>query len=622
MKNSILLLLPLLSACVAYLPVKTEKPILVLDRQDNTVLSYHHSYALLIGQQNYNNGWSSLNAVHDEMDTVETVLQEQGFMVEKHLDVESSQLENTYSKFIEKYGFQSHNRLLFFFSGHGYSRSNGKKGYIVPTDAPLPSQKGFLKKILSMHKIQDLAQKIKAKHALFLFDSCFSGTLFQDKSAFTELPAYITKSTALQTRQFITAGRAQEKVPAHSVFTPAFVNALRYKRGDLNGDGYVTGLELGLYLAHVVPQHSPRQHPQYGKIKDYDDAYGDFVFVLDKKNSISSPVKVVRTPIIIPHTKEEVKHLTLAIAQVTQVTQVTEDSRDEKKREEEEEKEERQRKEIARIKAQEQRLSFNIRKVFRDRLKDGSEGPQMVSIPAGSFEMGSYNDNSDETPVHTVTVDRFAIGKYEVTVGEFKKFVHDISYQTDAETGNGCYVYDSNWYKKTSAYWKNPNFSQSNTQPVVCVSWNDATAYTKWLSKQTGYTYRLPTEAEWEYAARAGTKTQYWWGDSMGNNRAACDNHGDVKRMTFPVDSFTANPWGLHDTVGNVWEWVQDWYNSSYYSSGISNNPTGPSMGQYRVRRGGSWFNNAKDVRVANRYWSSADSSFSTLGLRLVRTYP
>ncbi|MCK5717711.1 MAG: SUMF1/EgtB/PvdO family nonheme iron enzyme, partial [Thiomargarita sp.] len=140
-------------------------------------------------------------------------------------------------------------------------------------------------------------------------------------------------------------------------------------------------------------------------------------------------------------------------------------------------------------------------KVFRDRLKNGSQGPAMIWIPEGSFNMGSKkgdNDELDEIPVHSVMVNRFAMGKYEVTVGEFKQFV-----KATGHNMGGCDFFGENW--------KKPGFSQSNNQPVVCVNWHDATAYTKWLSKQTGHIYRLPTEAEWEYAARAGTNTKYWW---------------------------------------------------------------------------------------------------------------
>jgi hypothetical protein len=153
-------------------------------------------------------------------------------------------------------------------------------------------------------------------------------------------------------------------------------------------------------------------------------------------------------------------------------------------------------------------------KISRDELSDGSKGPETVVISAGRFQMEDIQGggDSDEKPVHWVSVNKFAMGRYEVTVKEFRRFVNATRYKTDAEKGKGCRVYEGgSWDYKKETNWRNPNFSQNDNQPVVCVSWNDAIAYTKWLSEQTGEQYRLPTEAEWEYAARAGTETKYWW---------------------------------------------------------------------------------------------------------------
>ncbi|WP_171899574.1 SUMF1/EgtB/PvdO family nonheme iron enzyme, partial [Candidatus Marithrix sp. Canyon 246] len=152
-------------------------------------------------------------------------------------------------------------------------------------------------------------------------------------------------------------------------------------------------------------------------------------------------------------------------------------------------------------------IPASSKKVFQDRLRDGGLGPKMVKIPAGSFRMGDIQGggNYDEKPVHRVSVGKFAMGMYEVTKGQFSKFVNATAYRTDADKKGSCYAYKDGWKHVKGVNWRNPNFSQNNNHPVTCVSWNDATAYTKWLSNQTGKNYRLPTEAEWEYAARAGT---------------------------------------------------------------------------------------------------------------------
>jgi formylglycine-generating enzyme required for sulfatase activity len=268
----------------------------------------------------------------------------------------------------------------------------------------------------------------------------------------------------------------------------------------------------------------------------------------------------------------------------------------------------------------ERKDGFVVGKKFRDRLNGGGEGPEMVWIPAGSFQMGGSGD-SDEKPVHEVSVDRFAMGQDEVTVGEFRQFVSATGYKTDAEKKGDCWSYKDGWKKVKGANWHNPGFSQNNNHPVVCVSWNDATAYTNWLSQQTRQQYRLPTEAEWEYAARAGTTTKYWWGDKIGSNKANCRNSdsGDSFDYTAPVGSFDANPFGIHDTVGNVWEWVRDWYDSDYYRNSPPHDPNGPSRGTYRVLRGGAWNASASDCRVAVRYHSGPGGRLLSLGFRLLR---
>ncbi len=230
-------------------------------------------------------------------------------------------------------------------------------------------------------------------------------------------------------------------------------------------------------------------------------------------------------------------------------------------------------------------------KEFQDRLKDGGLGPKMVWIPAGSFRMGDIqglNRYDDEKPVHRVTISRFAMGKYEVTFVEYDKF---------AEATGKSKSDDRGWGR--------------GNRPVINVSWSDAVAYTKWLSEQTGRKYRLPTESEWEYAARGGTETKYWWGNEIGKNRAACDGCGakwgwDAKRMTASVGSFTSNPYGLNDTVGNVWEWCLDKWHKNYKGAPTDGSAWIKGGENYRVLRGGSWDDTPADVRTAIRSRSTS----------------
>jgi len=239
--------------------------------------------------------------------------------------------------------------------------------------------------------------------------------------------------------------------------------------------------------------------------------------------------------------------------------------------------------------------------IFQDTLKDGSKGPEMIWIPAGRFRMGDIRGTGrdDEKPVHEVSVKRFAIGRYQITFAEYDKF---------AEVTNRKKPKDKGWGR--------------DNRPVINVSWEDAVAYTEWLSKQTGQSYRLPTEAEWEYAARAGTKTNYWWGNDMGKNRANCDGSGSQwsGKKTAPVGSFEPNPFGLYDTVGNVWEWTGSEYESKYSGKEqvcLSKEDSNDS-GLF-VLRGGSWGVNAGGARSASRNWDSRTYRDRDCGFRLAR---
>ena len=234
---------------------------------------------------------------------------------------------------------------------------------------------------------------------------------------------------------------------------------------------------------------------------------------------------------------------------------------------------------------------------FRDTLNSGYEGPEMVVIPAGRFNMGcvsGQNCEGDELPVHEVVIVRpFAMSKFEVTFEDYDRFT-----QLDE-------VDDEGWGR--------------GRQPVVNASWDDATAYAAWLSEQTGKRYRLPSEAEWEYAARAGSTTQYGWGDDIGRNRANCVDCRDPWDNTAPVGSFSANAWGLHDMHGNVWEWVQDCYSNTYAGVPTDGSASISENCSQRVLRGGSWATIPDNTRSAYRSRNSPRFRYPGFGFRLVR---
>ena len=252
------------------------------------------------------------------------------------------------------------------------------------------------------------------------------------------------------------------------------------------------------------------------------------------------------------------------------------------------------------------------------------------------YEMG--RDTNDEGPRHEVDITRpFYMGKYEVKIGEFRRFVKETGYKTEAETKRGAGVLQGiKWVGQAGIYWDNPGFSQTDLHPVTCVSWNDAMKFAGWLSKKTGHKYRLPTEAEWEYACRAGTQTARYWG--KGENEACrYANIADraIKQIspdfkihecedgyanTAPVGCFRPNAFGLYDMLGNLWEWCADWYDKDYYKKSSTKDPAGPEGGSNRVFRGGSWSSPPDFARCAKRIGQPPSGRSTNISLRLVRT--
>ncbi len=229
--------------------------------------------------------------------------------------------------------------------------------------------------------------------------------------------------------------------------------------------------------------------------------------------------------------------------------------------------------------------------------------PELVVMPAGRFRMGCVSGRDcedDERPVHEVEVGSFALGVYEVTFEEYERFAR----ATGRDRPN-----DRGWGR--------------GGRPVINVSWEDATAYAAWLSAEAGEEYRLPSEAEWEYGARAGSTTRYSWGDDIGRNRANCPGCGSRwdGDETAPVGSFAANAWGLHDMHGNVWEWVEDCWHENYVRAPRDGSAwtTGGNCSR-RVLRGGSWLNNPRDLRSALRGRSATALRDGDVGFRVART--
>jgi formylglycine-generating enzyme required for sulfatase activity len=300
---------------------------------------------------------------------------------------------------------------------------------------------------------------------------------------------------------------------------------------------------------------------------------------------------------------------------------------------------------------------------------ENSVGMKFVLIPAGEFMMGSdespdslarsfpqydrkrLQELGDEAPAHKVRITRaFYLGQHEVTVAQFRRFLEASGYKPESEAdGTGGYGFNPDYDPAKSVRgdafegrdpkysWRNPGFRQGDDHPVVNVTWNDAAAMCKWLSEKEGKTYRLPTEAEWEYAARAGTRTRYHTGDDPQSLLEAANIFdADAKKnwekwanyplaghdgfaFTSPVGSFLPNAFGLYDVHGNAWEWTADWHDDRYYAHSPLDDPKGPAAGSVRVRRGGSWHTWAFYARSSYRNWNSPDTRYTLVGMRLLR---
>jgi formylglycine-generating enzyme len=312
---------------------------------------------------------------------------------------------------------------------------------------------------------------------------------------------------------------------------------------------------------------------------------------------------------------------------------------------------------------------------------ENSIGMKLVRVPAGEFFMGSdespeslaasfpqyerkrLEELSDESPVHRVRITRdFFLGRHEVTIGQFRRFVEASGYVPESiADGTGGYGYNAAHAASTASRgeafegrdpkysWQHTGFAQDDSHPVLNVTWNDAVAMAAWLSRREGKTYRLPTEAEWEYACRAGSSARYHPAQGAKGETVAVAGHdpqsllaiantfdaaalpfwsnwkayalpsSDGHAFTAPVGSFAANAFGLHDMLGNAWEWTADFHDETYYARSPVADPAGPADGSARVRRGGSWHTWALYARCSYRNWNAASTRYTLVGIRLLR---
>lgn len=627
------------------------------------------------------------------MDDVAKALEKNGFKVTLKKNLTRGSFNEVFGRFCHKYGRNLNNRLLFYYAGHGHTQkmaTNEDLGYLVMVDAPSPQADpvGFELVSVDMQSMVTRAKKIKARHVLFMFDSCFSGSILNLREHV--VPENISDSVKLPVRQFITAGRANEPVPDHSIFKVAFLDLLEGRGREPNPDGYITGEELGFYLKNTVPKYNAAQHPQYGKIRDIRLDKGDFVFQLASSGAqVERPDPSRGTTLSVNANVDGAAVLVdgKSVGETPLSDAAVSPGKHSISIEKEGYEPYRKRVRIDRGRAvslfvdlseagpvtarlyvettpEDARVRIlNIGPVFRQGM-DLDPGRYHVEVTAEGYETEKrwvdLSAGEDENisirlaPVKVAAsapvparapVPRQPQGALTNNLGMKFVYIRPGSFMMGSPSGEAGRDNDEKQHRVTltrgyyiqttevtQGQWErvmgsNPSHFKNcgSDCPVEMVSWEDCQKFIRKLNQMEGSEkYRLPTEAEWEYAARAGSRTAFANGSitetGCGHDLSLnvmgwyCGNSG---KMTHSVSGKAPNAWGLYDMHGNVYEWCQDWFGG--YPSGSVTDPEGASSGAHRVNRGGSWGDVARHCRSAYRSRNEPGLRNDLRGFRLAR---
>ena len=589
-------------------------------------------WAVLIGIDEYAYAPNLESAVKD-VQAVRAVLESRyGFhpsRIKQLLNAQATRknIENTLYALSREAGPED--SVFIYYAGHGQYDQARDHGWWVPTNGE-PRQAGTL---ITNATILRYIKGMQAKHVYLVADSCFSGSLFGTRALPPITDRWYAELYKDRSRWGLTSGAtepvADKGLGGHSPFAYFLLKLLRE-----NTHPYLVPSTIHEALAPLVANNT-NQVPRSEPLTQSGDEGGQFVFRLTATpgESPTPPIvdltpyqqlqqqteyqtelekawsivqKFVKTPgfptdqrikalkqferdfpTANPYMKEA-KALSFNLALQQMLAKETEPPKGAKK-------------------YNELDMVYNTKlKKWQypagDRFRDCPECPEMVVVPAGSYEMGSPSSEAgrddDEGPVHQVTIAKpFAVGKYEVTFDEWDACV--------AAAGCTHRTDDLGWGR--------------GIRPVHDISWEDAQEYVQWVSRETGKPYRLLNEAEWEYVARAGNRTKYWWGDNIDTNNANCSGCGSQwdGKSTAPVGSFKENAFGLFDTAGNVWEWTQDCWIYYRYKEAKADGKVWCSR---RVLRGGSWIEDPSGIRSANRDKAGSGSRSSSFGFRVART--
>jgi formylglycine-generating enzyme required for sulfatase activity len=582
----------LLGLFIGLPPAHAERSVTVSPKKGEAKMFKTAYYALIIGNDNYQYAPRLKTAVSDAREVDRVLSQKYGFKTKLVINGTRKDILNAINDYRKQLGEKD--SLLIYYAGHGEYDNTADKAYWLPIDAVKDNPVDWI----MADDITSNIKRIASKHVLIVSDSCYSGAL--TRSATIDLESkkggrnqFLTKMMDRPSRTVMASGGNEPVADAggrgnHSVFASAFLTALN----DPDKKTF-TAEELFHGRVKEIVAGKSDQVPQYNNIKNSGHEGGDFIF---------------------------------QFAQAVEDADVSEEP----------------------VATDAGTYGGGNAETSDSVYVEPTTGMEFVLVKGGCFQMGDVfgEGEADEKPSHEACVNDFFMGRHEVTVAQFRRFVDATDYRTDAEKGtgnvNGCWADDRDdkekqWNWRGWANWKTPNKYQNNedSHPVSCVSWNDAKASTNWLERSSGKTMRLPTEAEWEYAARGGTTTMRFWGSnpdqacqyanvadwtplpgrSNWNIKFECS---DGYAFVAPVGSFQPNAHGLYDMLGNVWEWTSDWYGEKYYTESPRNNPQGPSSGQYRTLRGGSWDYGPRLVRASNRLSGAPANRDVNYGFRLL----
>jgi formylglycine-generating enzyme required for sulfatase activity/uncharacterized caspase-like protein len=580
-------------------------------------------HALVVGINAYKNLPALETAVNDASAVADVLRQKYGFEVTLLLNPGRSEVIRALDKLRGE--LTERDNLLIYYAGHGVLDVEADAGFWLSVDA----EEGTRADWISIGAVTETVRAMSAKHIMVVSDSCYSGTLTRGLTAEvktgTERDVELRRLSGKRSRTALVSGGLEPVSDGggdgHSVFTRAFLTALRESTEVLDGQQLFTAVRRSVVV-------KADQTPEYSDIRLAGHDGGDFLFVpvnlgataaladapaAQDSGGVSVDIQVWR----------EIKDSTNAADFVTYIETFPSSPMVGFARNKLEQLETAL---VAPPEPETPAVAEEAVGVYPTTFKDCAECPEMVVIPPGEFVMGSPESEDGrervEGPQHTVRIERpFALGKYEMTFAEWDACVAD----------RGC-----NGYRPDDEGWGR------DKRPAINVSWDDAKAYVGWLSRKSGNTYRFASESEWEYAARAGTTTARFWGEDADRgcgyanvydrtgkreNKFGWTHHecDDGYAQTAPVGSFAANAFGVHDMLGNVWEWVGDCWNDSYEGaptdgSTFRGTPSRPSDCSQHVLRGGSWYHNPRIVRAANRIRNEAADRYYIIGFRVTRT--